>query len=356
MSSLRMPSGGSHPLRSTVSALALVAALALTGCSQGAADTGSTTGATFESVAEAGAFPVTVEHALGQTKIDTEPERVVVIGWTTPDVVVALGRVPVAVGFNAYGADAEGYFPWFREAVEELGGEMPMALPSLERGEIDFEELLSTEPDLILATYSGISEEDYDRLSDIAPTVAYPEQAWATPLGDNIEIVGEALGVPQRAADLQAGLDDMIVSVAEEHPEFDGVTFAYGTVPMDDGTLLLNGPTDPRVQLIEQLGMSLVPGVAGLGEESSSFNVSLEELSGLSPQLYVTNVDGDAEWKRALTNSSVFADWRPIAGGDVVVTNDVAQTMSLSAPSPLSIPWGLDHLVGSLAEAVANLE
>lgn len=186
--------------------------------------------------------------------------------------------------------------------------------------------------------------------------MAYPDQAWATPLEDNIEIVGEALGVPQRATELQAGLDDMIVSVAQQHPEFEGVTFAYGTVPMDDGTLLLNGPTDPRVQLIEQLGMTLAPGVAGLSEDSSSFNVSLEDLSDISPQLYVTNVDGDAEWERALTNSSVFGGWRPIADGHVVVTDDVAQTMSLSAPSPLSIPWGLYNLVGALAEAVENLE
>ena len=45
---------------------------------------------------------------------------------------------------------------------------------------IDFEAVADTEPDVILAGYSGLTQEDYDTLSEIAPVVAYPE----APVGD----------------------------------------------------------------------------------------------------------------------------------------------------------------------------
>ena len=34
---------------------------------------------------------------------------------------------------------------------------------------------------MILAPYSGITEEQYELLSEIAPTVAYPDEPWTTP-------------------------------------------------------------------------------------------------------------------------------------------------------------------------------
>ncbi|WP_044578858.1 ABC transporter substrate-binding protein [Arthrobacter alpinus] len=357
MSTLTMRAIGAK--KKTLAALALIAALALSACAPGSADAGKAADAATVGQAEAGAYPVTVKHALGEVTIDQEPQRIAVIGWTTPDIVVALGRVPVAVGKNSYGADDGGYFPWFRDGVKALEGQLPLALPSLERGEIDFEELLDTAPDLILATYSGITAEDYARLSSIAPTVAYPETPWATPLEDNIKLVGQALGVPERGGKLQASLNDTIATAAKGHPEFQGVTFAYGTVPSDDGTVLFNGPTDTRVQLLEQLGMVLAPGIPELAKasgESSSFNVSLEEMSDLKPELFVTNVEDDAEWKKALASSSIFANWGPVERGAVVVTSDHAQTMSLSSPSPLSIPWGLANFVEPLADAIGKLK
>lgn len=349
----------SHAKKKTLAAVALIAALALCACAPGTDDAGKVANAATAGQAEAGAYPVTIKHALGEVTLDQEPQRIAVIGWTTPDIVVALGRVPVAVGKNSYGADDGGYFPWFRDGVKELDGQLPLALPSLERGEIDFEELLDTAPDVILATYSGITAEDYTRLSSIAPTVAYPETPWATPLEDNIELVGQALGVPERAGKLQASLNTTIASAAKAHPEFQGVTFAYGTVPADDGTVLFNGPADTRVQLLEQLGLVLAPGIPELAKasgQSSSFNVSLEEMSDLKPALFVTNVEDDAEWKKALTSSSIFANWAPVDRGSVVVTSDHAQTMSLSSPSPLSIPWGLDNFVERLSDATGKLK
>lgn len=64
------------------------------------------------------------------------------------------------------------------ERLDELGAEVPVLFD--EGDGIEFEAVAATNPDVILAAFSGLSQEDYDLLSEIAPVVAYPEAAWAT--------------------------------------------------------------------------------------------------------------------------------------------------------------------------------
>ena len=87
--------------KKTLAAVALIAALALCACAPGTDDAGKVATAATAGQAEAGAYPVTIKHALGEVTLDQEPQRIAVIGWTTPDIVVALGRVPVAVARTA---------------------------------------------------------------------------------------------------------------------------------------------------------------------------------------------------------------------------------------------------------------
>ena len=44
-----------------------------------------------------GAFPVTVEHAFGTTTVPAPPQRIVTVGYTEQDMVLALGQTPVGV-------------------------------------------------------------------------------------------------------------------------------------------------------------------------------------------------------------------------------------------------------------------
>ena len=108
-------------------ALAAMAAtalgIALTGCATGVEESedasSSTTGDTF---------PVTIEHALGETVIETQPERVAAIAWSNQDVPLALGVVPVGMDSQvwAWTGDAElGVYEWTQDAIDELGGEEP---------------------------------------------------------------------------------------------------------------------------------------------------------------------------------------------------------------------------------------
>ena len=42
-------------------------------------------------------FPVTISHALGTTIVNQPPERIVTLGWSSEDAVLALGKIPVGM-------------------------------------------------------------------------------------------------------------------------------------------------------------------------------------------------------------------------------------------------------------------
>ena len=50
-------------------------------------------------------FPVTVEHAFGETTIEERPERVASVGWANHEVPLALGIVPVGFARASWGDD-----------------------------------------------------------------------------------------------------------------------------------------------------------------------------------------------------------------------------------------------------------
>ena len=48
---------------------------------------------------EEAAFPVTIKHKYGETTIEKAPERVVCVGLTDQDTLMALGVVPVGITY-----------------------------------------------------------------------------------------------------------------------------------------------------------------------------------------------------------------------------------------------------------------
>jgi iron complex transport system substrate-binding protein len=137
------------------------------------------TATTESSSAPAAQFPLTIKHALGETTIEAQPERVATVSWANHEVPIALGVVPVGMSEATWGDDdGDGVLPWVEEKLTELGAETPVLFD--ETDGIDFEAVADTQPDVILASYSGLSQEDYDTLTKIAPVVAYPELPWST--------------------------------------------------------------------------------------------------------------------------------------------------------------------------------
>ena len=327
-----------------------IAVLALAGCA--AADSPSGTSEPT-SAGEAGgaAFPVTIEHAFGETTIEAEPERVVTWGWASADAVLALGVVPVAIPFQGYGGDENGVLPWIAEELEELGAPTPTVLP--DAAEAPIEAIAAAEPDLILAHYSGLTAEEYELLSAIAPTVAYPDQAWATPWRDVVTIAGEALGRSERAAEVLEEIDGAVAEAAQAHPELAGVTVAQ---VWDTGdAFYVYTPADPRVEFTEDLGMVTAPAVTDLdtGESTFYFTLSHERLDELSSDVLVAYADTQ-DALDAFLASAPAQTMAQVRDGAVAGLVGQAFIASVSPPTALSLTWGLEDYVQVLAETVAR--
>ena len=166
------------------------------------------------------AFPVTIEHKFGSTTIEAEPQRIVVLGYTEQDPYFALGAEPVAIRYW-YG-DESAIFPW---AVEAADGVQPEVL-NLTYGALNYEAILALEPDLISAIDAGISAEEYEVLSAIAPTIAqYDEYLdFGMPWQETTRLVGTVLGKSNEAEALVEDIETRFQTIREENPQFEGKT------------------------------------------------------------------------------------------------------------------------------------
>lgn len=337
-------------IRSAV-ALAAASVIALTGCA-----TSSPTGDdTSNSPAESSAFPITIEHALGETTIDQKPERVATVGWSNQDVALALGIVPVGTDTQVWNwtGDAEpGLYEWSLDKIEELGGETP-ALFTTSAG-TDFEAIADTTPDVILAAQSGLDEASYGTLSDIAPVVAYPEVAWFTSWRDTITINAEALGLAAEGEQLVADLEDQIADATAD-ADFSGKTAAFFSASAADlSKVSIYTEGDARTAFLGDLGFDM-PAAADASDGSFYKDFSAENADQLADiDVIVTYGDGDVA--AALQADPLWNTLPAVKAGAIV---EVGMGDALSAgvsPTALSIPWVLDQYVPLLDEAAAKVQ
>lgn len=326
---------------------AALAALALAACS-------STPDAPTES--GAAGEPIVIEHAFGETEVPAGVERVATVGASTEDALLALDVVPVIMPRIVWGSEESGMYRWTEERIDELGAEPPALWD--ETDGIDFEAINAAEPELILAPYSGITQEDYETLSSIAPTVAFPESAWATPWRDTIRITGEALGRSDDADALLADLDQQIADAAAAHPELEGKTSMFTFITAADlGTIGYYAPDDARQAFLEELGLETAPSVVELSETVDGFygQVSAEQADTFA-DVDMLFAYGDDALLTAMQADPLLSTIPAIARGSVVLLPDATpQAAAVSPPTALSLPWALDDYAAQIAEAAAKI-
>lgn len=349
-----MPRTRIAPSSAKVAAATILTAatvLLVTGC---ASDTsGSSAGGT--AAAEDGAFPVTIDHAFGQTTIESQPERVAAVAWGNHEVPLALGVVPVGMSKATWGDDdGDGVLPWVEDQLTELGAETPVLFD--ETDGIDFEAVADTEPDVILASYSGLTQEEYDTLSKIAPVVAYPEVAWGTTLDDMILMNSKAIGLEDEGKQLVADLEGDIDEALAAYPEFDGkkVLFSY-IDPTDLSQIGFYTSHDTRPGFLADHGMPMPEIVEEESAATEEFyvTVSSEEADRFSDvDVFVTYGEADGAIIAQLQADPLLSQIPAIANGNIVVLQNATPLAASANPSPLSIGWGVDDYFGLLAAAV----
>ncbi|SDS65883.1 iron-siderophore ABC transporter substrate-binding protein [Microbacterium paraoxydans] len=334
-------------------ALGAAAALAVTlsACSSSAPESTATTGG---NPASDDAFPVTIEHVYGETTIDEKPERVATIAWANHEVPLALGIVPVGMSKATWGDDDDnGILPWVEEKLDELGGETPVLFD--ETDGIDYEAVADTAPDVILAAYSGLTQEEYDTLSKIAPVVAYPDVAWGTSVDDMVEMNAKALGLEAEGEALIENLhaDADAALAANSALEGKKVLFAYFD-PSDLSQIGYYTAADTRPGYLHDLGLPL-PAIVEENKDSDQFylQVSAEEAQKFD-DVDVLVTYGDDSTLATLQADPLLSKIPAIADGRVAILPDATPIAASANPSALSIPWGLEDYLAILAAPLAK--
>lgn len=324
-------------------------ALVLAACGS-TTDTSAEDGATTES----GSDSITIEHAFGSTTIEGTPERVATVNWANHEVPLALGVVPVGMAAANFGDDdGNGLLPWVEEKLDELGGETPVLFD--ETDGIDFEAVADTEPDVILAAYSGLTEEDYETLSEIAPTIAYPQAPWATSWRDMILFNAQGMNMADEGEALVAELEGEIEDTVAAHPGLEGVSTMFVTHvdTTDLSTVNFYTANDTRAAFFTDLGLTTPAAVeeaSASGEFSGS--VSAEQVDQFDDvDLIVTY--GDQALVDTLKADPLLSQMPAIANDAVVFLDGSGPLGTAANPTPLSISWVLDDYVTMLADAVA---
>ncbi len=337
------------PRRSPLVLVALAIALALAGC--GASDRGAEPIAPTQApTGQATAFPVTIEHKYGTTEIPAEPERVVTVGFSEQDPVLALGVVPVGVR-EWFGEQPHATWPWARD---ELGDAEPTVL-NMPFGELNFEAIAALRPDLIVAVHSGITEAEYQTLSEIAPTLAQPEDYpdFGVPWQEQTRLIGRALGREERAEELVAEVEARIAAVRQQHPEFQGATVAWASPAEGAGQYWAVGPTTPPMRFLASVGLEVPPRLAAVIGNKDSEQISRERLELLDADVLVWQV-ASAEQRSMIENDPLYRRLNAAREGRSIffVGLDDPIYGALSFSTVLSIPFALERLVPMIEAAV----
>ncbi|WP_322922043.1 iron-siderophore ABC transporter substrate-binding protein [Nocardioides renjunii] len=334
-------------------AAAVLLSLSLAACGDEAAsdDTASDDGGSSAAEWE----PVTITHAYGETVIEEKPERVATIDFANQEVPLALGVVPVGMSEMTWGDDdGDGVQPWTEEKLEELGAETPVLFD--ETDGYDFEAIAGTEPDVILAGYSGMTEDDYDTLSEIAPVVAFPDDPWATEWRDSLMQNARGLGMEEEGEQLVADVEQSIEDAVAAHPELEGATgmFLTHVDPADLSEVNFYSAADTRSKYLTDLGMEIAPSVVEATGDSGDYagSISAERADELADADVIITYGGD-ELIDALEGDPVLSQL-PAVKNKAIVNLDGTKPIGTGAnPTPLSVPYLVEEYVGLLAEAAA---
>ncbi|GAA4823059.1 iron-siderophore ABC transporter substrate-binding protein [Nocardioides caeni] len=337
--------------RGTALVAGLAATLALAACGQDDGDEKKAGATTLEVTDQ---FPITIEHAFGETVIEEEPQRVATWGWGATEAAIASGVYPVAVAEQLWTVGKGNLLPWVEEAYDAEGVDHPTLLPDDGTGStVPYDEFIAAKPDLILAPYSGITEEQFDQLNDIAPTVAYPEAPWTTTWQDTIKIAASALGRSSHGQTILDDIDAYLADEAEKHPEFAGKTIA--ALYPGPNTISPYTELDPRLAVMTKLGFEIAPSVAALDTSDGGFyyELSWEEADKIDADVVITYFD-DQTLADAFSKDQKALAVPAVKGGHNAQVVGREKISAVSPPTALSFQWsgGMPELIELLAAAV----
>jgi len=306
---------------------------------------------------------ISIKHVYGTTEVPADATKVATVAWANQDVLLALGIMPLGFSKQTWGVtDGSGMLPWTKEKVDELtanGAAQPKLFDDDGGVKINPQAVNATKPEVILAVYSGMSKEEYETLSKIAPTVAYPKVAWGTPWRETIAINATAVGKKTEGDTLVADLEKQVADAVAKHPQIKGKAAAFCYTAEGDATKFGYYTTaDPRTAFLPDLGMKVPASVEKTSKENASaFNVdiSTENADSLNDFDLIVMYGTESDLA-AMQANSLLSQVRAIKNGAVAFVGNSDPMAASTNPGPLSIPWGIEKYVGLIATAAGKVK
>jgi iron complex transport system substrate-binding protein len=325
-----------------LSMLLVLASVGAAGCSSKAdQESGTETKKQTEEVdssdnstqSKVGDNPISIETKFGVVEITEIPQRIVALGWGDAETALALGAEPVgASDWLAFGGDGVG--PWLEGAYENT----PAIIGTME---LDYEQIASLKPDLILDVRSSGDQERYERLSQIATTVGIPEggDGYLTSYQQQLEMISKALGKEEEGKQLLKDVDTAFENVQKKYPQFADKIISVGAYTSEGWGAYVAG--DSRVDFMTSLGFVNKPEIEEASKGEFYIPVSDEQLDILDADLTVIVpiwVD-----KAEITDNPLYQQIKSVADGrSVILEGDYVNAFSTgTVPSLL---WAIDEL------------
>ncbi|MBB2892481.1 ABC transporter substrate-binding protein [Flexivirga oryzae] len=291
--------------------------------------------------------PVSVKHAFGTTTVEKQPTRIVTVGVTEQDFVLALGVKPVGVT-DWYGDQPYAMWPWARAA----NGDNKPKLLKTDDG-FQFTEIAKLQPDLIIGTNSGMTSEDYGKLSKLAPTVpqASTKKGYFAPWYDMLATIGTSMGKSQEATALRSSIKAKFSTAAADHPKFKGTKAIFLQNAVSDGSLIAY-PEGLGTEFLADLGFEVPSDIDKYVREGEQAYIPVEQIHVLNSAevlIWATEKPSDLA---ALQKVPGFSNLDAVKSGRSVYTGgELSGAIYFS--SPLSLPYVVDKLTPKLTKALA---
>ncbi|WP_441869784.1 ABC transporter substrate-binding protein [Pseudarthrobacter sp. TAF60_1] len=303
---------------------------------------------------ETGPFPVTIPHALGSTTITAVPQRIATLGYASHDVCIALGVVPA--GVPQYELRGFGTSLWFNKAVTSLNAVTPAQYRDGE--EPPYKDLETLKPDLILAVNSGITKEQYDKLTEIAPVVAYPGKPFGTDWRTTTTTVGQAIGKPGGARELIKSVEADIAKAKSSYTDLESATFVYlGASQAPGADFEVYDQESNQVRILKDFGVVPAPVLATIAAEGRRKRVE----AGTGPLLWESrrareleadiDVVAVSSEKKAILKDGVLDGLPGAQRNSLVLLKTSDDALALVEASPLGVKWATWTVLPELARA-----
>ena len=320
---------------------ALVAGLAA--CNSSAAPAGEEQ----PSAPAAAVFPVTVTHKYGDTVVPTAPERIVVVGFTEQDILLALGITPVATT-EWYGDQPYAVWPW---ATSKLGEAKPEVIRAPDK--LPLEKIAALGPDLIIGTNAGLSKEVYDSLSKIAPTIANSgkyDSDWFEPWPVQTLMVGKAVGKEAEAQQLVDELTKRFADTATSHQQFAGVPAIFLQSPYYEGHAIAY-QDGLSTDFLTDLGFVIPKELDAYERDGEQAFIPVEKLDVLNAGDVLIWATENDKSEAELAKNKLFGQLEAVKAGRSIYTGaELAGAIYFA--TVLSLPYVLDTLVPQLEKAL----